>query len=311
MNWNTAIFGPRPSVKDMILRVSPNGRYFVDQYGKPFFYLGDTAWTLFNRLNREDVDIYFKNRVAKGFTVIQAYLLRGLKAKNVYGHTPLIDNDPTKLNEAYFENVDYVINRANEMGLVMGLVACWGAHVEATYGKNVYPEEQIFTRSNAYTYGRLIGNRYKNNCVIWYLGGDKEPLYNKEEWAAMARGLKDGSENRHLVSYHGPGQTGKLPSSSIWFHNEEWLDFNVLQTGHAWTVNNYDFITHDYNLKPVKPVLDMEASYENHIDVSKKVNRRIDAHQVRESMYWQVLAGAAGHGYGCNDIWCFWDEKYT
>jgi hypothetical protein len=32
------------SVKGMKLKVSPNGRYFVDQDGKSFFYLGDTAW---------------------------------------------------------------------------------------------------------------------------------------------------------------------------------------------------------------------------------------------------------------------------
>jgi hypothetical protein len=31
------------SVKGMKLTVSSNGRYFVDQDGKPFFYLGDTA----------------------------------------------------------------------------------------------------------------------------------------------------------------------------------------------------------------------------------------------------------------------------
>jgi hypothetical protein len=31
----------RRSVKDMDLKVSPNGRYFIDQHGKPFFYLGD------------------------------------------------------------------------------------------------------------------------------------------------------------------------------------------------------------------------------------------------------------------------------
>jgi hypothetical protein len=29
----------------------------------------------------------------------------------------------------------------------------------------------------------------------------------------------------------------------------------------------------------------------------------MDAHQAREAAYWAVLAGASGHGYGCNDIW--------
>src|SRR5215475_2135368 len=112
------------SVKGMKLKVSTNGRYFVDQNGKPFFYLGDTCWLLFQRPNREELDEYLKDRAAKGFTVIQAYVLRGLGKQHPDGNsslldaTPLIDRDPTRLNEAFFTNVDYVINRANELGLV-------------------------------------------------------------------------------------------------------------------------------------------------------------------------------------------------
>jgi hypothetical protein len=33
--------------------VAPNGRHLVDAQGKPFFYLGDTAWEIFARLTRE------------------------------------------------------------------------------------------------------------------------------------------------------------------------------------------------------------------------------------------------------------------
>ncbi|MEK7676371.1 MAG: DUF4038 domain-containing protein, partial [Verrucomicrobiota bacterium] len=65
---------PARSVKNLKLKVSANGRYFVDQGGKPFFYLGDTCWLLFQRPNREELDEYLKDRAAKGFTVIQAYV---------------------------------------------------------------------------------------------------------------------------------------------------------------------------------------------------------------------------------------------
>ena len=54
------------------LRVSDNGRYLQTLDGKPFFWLGDTAWELFHRLSREEAEMYLKNRAAKGFTVIQA-----------------------------------------------------------------------------------------------------------------------------------------------------------------------------------------------------------------------------------------------
>jgi hypothetical protein len=93
---------PGTSVKGTKLKVSPNGRYFVDQDGKPFFYLGDTIWLLFQRMNHAEVDEYLKDRAGKGFTVVQAYVLRGLEARHpdgttsLIGETPLIGRDPTR-----------------------------------------------------------------------------------------------------------------------------------------------------------------------------------------------------------------------
>jgi hypothetical protein len=291
----------RQSVKGLVLKVSSNGRYLEEEGGKPFFYLGDTAWTLFKRLTREEADEYLKNRAAKGFTVIQAYVLRGLNVRNVYGDLTVVDRDPTKFNEGFFKNVDWIVNRANELGLVMGMVVSYGEHVN---GKR----EKVFNASNAFAYGKLLASRYRNNAVIWLLGGDRNPDKEVDVWTAMASGLKEGSGSMQLVSYHGPGPraddqgrpTGY--SSSFWFHQMKWLDFNMIQSGHRWAVKNYEFITHDYLLKPVKPTIDMEARYENHPD-GPNTERRMDAHQEREAGYWALLAGAAGHGYGCNDIW--------
>src|SRR5438445_1274955 len=134
-NGSSPVEASERSVKGLQLRVSANGRHFVDQEGKPFFYLGDTAWLLFQRLDRQEVDEYLKDRAAKGFTVIQAYVLRGLEARHpdgatsLIGEKPLIDRDPTRPNEAFFKNVDYVINRANELALVMCLVVSQSWHV--------------------------------------------------------------------------------------------------------------------------------------------------------------------------------------
>jgi len=296
------------SVRDFKLSVSPNKRYFVNQNGEPFFYMADTVWTLFKRLNHEEVDEYLKNRRAKGFNVIQAYVLRGLDVANLYGHLPLVDRDPEKLDEGFFGNIDYIINRANELGLVMGLVTTFGEHVRK--GKYVSERfknpEQIFNISNAFEYGRLLGKRYKDNCVIWLLGGDRKPIEDMDIWDAMGRGLKEGSQGIHLVSFHGPGHQDS-PSSSYWFHNHEWLDFNTIQSGHGWAIPNNDFISHDYGLIPIKPTLDMEARYEDHPDY--RTNRgMMDAHQAREAAYWAVLAGAAGHGYGNNNVWQLHDD---
>lgn len=306
---NLAAGGTR-SVKSMKLKVSTNGRYLVDQEGKPFLYLGDTAWTLFKRLKREEADEYLQNRLAKGFTVIQAYVLRGLEVKNVYGDLTVIDRDPTKFNEPFFRNVDYIVNKANELGLVMGLVVTYGEHVRQRHS-----DEQVFNTSNAFTFGKILADRYKDNAVVWLLGGDRVAAEDEAVWTAMAKGLKEGCRGTQLVSYHGPGPSPGVTnySSSFWFHTADWLDFNMIQSGHRWGTPNYEFITHDYNLKPAKPTIDMEARYENHPDsvwVSGHVGtpgKRMDAHQEREAAYWNMLAGAAGHGYGNNNIWQLWD----
>jgi len=62
-----------------------------------FFYLGDTAWELFHRLNREEAVRYLDARAAQGFTVIQAVALAeldGITVPNAYGDLPLLDRDP-------------------------------------------------------------------------------------------------------------------------------------------------------------------------------------------------------------------------
>src|SRR5207247_4089301 len=157
---------PAPSVKNLRIKVSANGRYFVDQNGKPFFYLGDTCWLLFQRLNHEELDEYLKDRADKGFTVIQAYVLRGLDRKHPDGNaslldaTPLLDRDPGRPNEEFFKNVDYVVNRANELGLVMGLVTA------KSWDVTDHPE-RVFDEKNAYTFGKFLGERYRNNAVMW------------------------------------------------------------------------------------------------------------------------------------------------
>ena len=87
------------------LKISENKRFLVFEDNTPFFYLGDTGWELFHRLNKEETEKYLETRRTQGFTVIQAVALAeldGLNTPNAEGNKPLIDNDPLKPNEAYF-----------------------------------------------------------------------------------------------------------------------------------------------------------------------------------------------------------------
>ena len=50
-------------------------KHYFSKNGKPFFWLGDTAWLIFANINEDDAAVYLKNRSEKGFNVIQAVLI--------------------------------------------------------------------------------------------------------------------------------------------------------------------------------------------------------------------------------------------
>lgn len=287
------------------LKVSDNKRFLVTADGQPFFWLGDTAWELFHRLNREEADRYLKNRAALRFTVVQAVALAevdGLGAPNAYGDTPLRNNDPTQPNESYFAHVDWIVARANALGMYVGLLPTWGDKWNQKRGAG--PE--IFTPENARQYGEWLGRRYKDAGVVWILGGDR-PVDTDAHRAilrAMAQGLRAGDEGTHLMTLHPPGGN----TSATWFHDEAWLDFNMRQNGHvAEFTGRYDQTRVDYDRTPVKPVEDGEPIYEDH-PVSfdaKKLGHSI-ASDVRRPLYWDLFSGAFGHTYGNHAVWQMW-----
>ncbi|MDA0196730.1 MAG: glycoside hydrolase family 140 protein [Bacteroidetes bacterium] len=299
------------------LRVSDNQRFLVTNDGKPFFWLGDTAWELFHRLSREEADLYLQNRSDKGFTVIQAVALAeldGLHEGNFYGEIPLEDDDPTKPREAYFQHVDYIINKADQLGLHIGLLPTWGDKVfKNRWGMG--PE--IFNKDNAFTYGKWIGNRYKNKKnIIWILGGDRNPRGNEdvEIWRSMARGITEsvGGNDKALMTFHPQPNGLEDGGSSKWFHHDEWLDFNMFQTGHCRENNVWDRIQVAYNKSPTKPVIDGEPLYEDHpVCFNAKDLGTSSAYDVRKLAYFDVFAGAFGHTYGCHDIWQMYAPNRT
>ncbi len=287
------------------LAVSENHRFLVTGDGKPFFYLGDTAWELFHCLTREEADLYLRARAEQRFTVIQAVALAefdGLHSPNAYGHVPLVNDDPTRPVEEYFRHVDWVVRRANGLGLWIGMLPTWGDKWNKRWGKG--PE--IFTPENARAYGAWLANRYRDSMLIWILGGDRaiESDAHRAIINAMAAGLRDGDGGTHLITFHPMG--GR--HSAEFVHEEPWLDFNMIQSGHAEkNIANYEKIARDYARLPPKPCMDAEPCYEDHPVRRKKEQGWFDDWDVRKLCYWALFAGAHGHTYGCHDIWAFYD----
>lgn len=293
------------------IQISENGRFLQTESNSPFFWLGDTAWELFHRLTLEEAERYLENRRRKGMNIIQAVALAefdGIRTPNVYGDLPLVDEDPTCPNEAYFRFMDAVIDKAAKKGLYVGLLPTWGDKVIPMWG--VGPA--LFTSENAFVYGRWLGARYRDySNILWILGGDRPAQHEQHDfrpiWRAMAAGIDKGTGGQSFKTYHPWGGH----SSSEELHGESWLDMNMMQSGHGGgrSVPVWEMIERDYALTPVKPTLDGEPNYEDHPinpwPAWNPANGYYRDHDVRQQCYRSVFAGGCGVTYGHHAIWQF------
>lgn len=295
------------------LQVSPGKRFFADDAGAPFFWLGDTGWLLFAKLNREEAGRYLEDRRQKGFNVIQVMLLHTTNAVNIYGDAALLDGNVatprvTKGNDAndtaqydYWDHVDYIIDKAAEKGLYMALVPVWGNNVKTGH----------VNRQQAIAYAGFLAERYKNRKnIIWVNGGDISGGDSTQVWQSIGATLH-AKDPAHLITFHPRGRT----QSSDWFHNAAWLSFNMFQSGHRrydqdddvkghrFGEDNWRYVQADYQRRPVKPTLDGEPSYENIPQgLHDTTQPRWTSNDVRRYGYWSVFAGACGYTYGDNAV---------
>src|SRR5581483_8792698 len=279
------------------LKVSRNGRHFVDGKGKPFFWMGDTAWPLFTGYPPKIAEQYLAKRAGQGFNVIQAVLAwqhggtqsgtvfeGGVPDKNPYGHRAW-EQDPGKPNPKFFKHVDRLLIVAEKLGMALAIVPTWGYFVNDT---------SVMRPENTRAYGRWLGRHYKNRPnIIWINGGDRVPTGFEDVYRALAQGIRQGG-SRHLMSYHPCGWR----SSSQFFHNDKWLDFNIIETWTEWT-KVHPAVMHDALRTPVKPVVLAEGAYE---DGPEYTFGPITPFVVRKQAWWSYMAGGF-HTYGQNQQW--------
>lgn len=292
------------------LEISENGRFLLHSDGRPFFWLADTGWELFHRASREDARLYLDTRAEQGFTVIQAVALAekgGLEVPTPAGHTPLRGDDPATPDvrsgpdNDYWDDVDYMIDYANDNGLYVALWAAWGSMV--------HDGPEVLDESNARTYGEFLGERYSGKDVIFVLGGDRPSNTGgntPEVWSALADGIRSADTGRHLISFH---PWGEESSTEMFPNDSSVIDFNLIQGSHKKVAFEEltTLIVEDYERTPVKPVIDSEVFYEEHPFNWDSAEGWKTAVHARGAAYYQVFSGAAGHTYGNGAVHQFWE----
>jgi len=278
------------------LKIGPNKHMLTYSDGTGFFWMGDTAWMMPVKLNREEVDFYMQRRASSGFNVIQINAVQNLNQDNIYRESPFNSADYSQPNEKYWKHMDYIIESARKNNMYIALLPSWNTGVK--------------TLNDAKTYGAFIAERYKDKSnIIWVIGGDSDPdrpdHTRKEIWNAMGYAIKNIVGSSQLITYH----PGSGDGSTKWFHNESWLDFNMIQSGHCRTQKDgIDFLKKAYNKSPTKPIIDGEPRYETIEECfydPKKRGPRFTAKDVREMAYQQLFSGAFGHTYGHHSVWQF------
>ena len=292
------------------LMVSSNNRYLQFENGRPFFWLGDTGWLVPQHLDRSEVEYYFNKCRRAGYNMVQIQVMDAVPSYNIYGQQSLpygwdfSKADPEGVY-SYWDHLDYIVRKAEQNGIYIGMVAIWGSQVQAG---NINVEQ-------AKAYGKFLAERYKNNPnIIWIIGGDIQGNIHPEVWDALATSIKS-IDNKHLMTFHPRGRY----TSAKWWSKASWMDFHTFQSGHrkygqrmgnkdypipdSTEEDNWMYVDSTWAYKPIKPVLDDEPSYE---DIPKGLHDANEArwqdYDVRRHAYWSVFAGSCGHTYGHNAI---------
>jgi hypothetical protein len=284
-------------------RVSRNGRVFLDQNGKPWLGVGDTAWSLIGQLTDYEIAAYFDDRAAKGVNLVllnapEPYYAD--KAPNNINNTPAFTGTAfqSQLNQSYWRRVDYAVNYAASKGITLLICPMYIGYSGDGW------ETQLLTATEAQmaNYGHYLAERYASaKNIMWVLGHDKPNISRalKDRGKALADSLKAGT--RHLV---GIASHRSRDGGTFGIGSEEWANSGVV----------YDFDTqYDYSgtpgknaaviwsLTPARPFIFFEGIYEQDLPGPLPIGDKV----LREQLWGPFVNGASGVFFGNSPVWGF------
>jgi len=273
------------------IKIDTNKRYCVDAQGQPFFIHGDTAWSLFTGISKDEAVHYLKTRAEQGFNSIIINLIEhkfnGPATRS--GLLPFHNlQDLSTPNDAYFDHCEWVMGKIAEHGIQVFLAPIYLGYPTATADEGWYNEVIATGVDKCRAYGEYVGKRFaKFDNIVWMMGGDRNPGASLPHVNAIAAGIDSVDQHRHLFTAH------TLPEScaAIEYASGGWLNLN-----NTYTYNIvHGKIHEDYRRQPVRPFFLMESTYEGEHNAS--------AVQIRRQAYWALLGGACGQFFGNHPIW--------
>ena len=275
------------------LKIDNSRRFLVRADGSPFVWIGDTFW-LFSKLTRKQRLQLLDDRQSKGYNVVMIRVGMGAKGE------PVGFRGNLQPIESHFQEIDRLVEEAKKRGIYVAIATGWWQVV------------RDYDADSLYKFGKFIGDRYKDDENIIWLGAGESGSHSRQQKLAphklksLVQGIRDGDTGNKLLTLHADFQRGTSLSD---MHNL--IDFKNWQTSQwccpndlprkdslNWTV--WEAIAYDYEQSPTKPTFDAEAWYEN---TNLGGGEPATPYNIRRRAYFTIFAGGFGHSYGASGIW--------
>jgi Protein of unknown function (DUF4038)/Putative collagen-binding domain of a collagenase len=291
--------------------VSRNGRYFLDQYGKPFLVKGDSPWALMTRLSPAQAELWFTNREKQGFNAAIVSLIgaRGNGGPSDDGGTfdglrPFTDGNILQWQEPYWQRMTAYLHMAAEHGITVMLFPLDGW----TIGHSFVPK----SIEECYSYGAKVAERFRDlPNIVWMSGGDYFPATTNLARGsdvdhcidAMMRGIRERGDS-HPFSLEMGFEKSITTENPYWATRVDW---NFVYTYYP----TYRAVLEAYGRQPAIPAVLGEANYEDENNQPETLPTTDET--LRRQVLWALTSGAAGEFVGSHD-WAFhdgWEQRLS
>jgi hypothetical protein len=290
------------------LRLSDNRRYLAHADGTPFLWLADTVWNGPLLATDDEWAHYLRERMRQKINAAQWVTTQWIAAPNgdLHGQLAYIGTERIVVNPVFFQRLDAKLDAMNDAGLLAAPVLLWAARWVRPFGDNAINPGLSLPADQAILLARYMVARWGAHHVLWILNGDGH--YNgeaAERWRIIGRGVFGVRPRASApVTLHPGGWTWIRDE----FNDETWYDLLGYQSAHKVDEESLKWLvagppSHDWNIEPIRPVINLEPPYEDHMNMASEGLRRISAHDVRRALYTSLLiAPTAGVTYGGHGI---------
>ena len=295
-----------PIYRHGFLKASENGRGFIHEDGTPFFWLGDTVWSISARATTDEWKEYINFRSKQGFNLVQINALPQHDASGTDYREPFAITssgwDLTRPNQEYFEYLDQMMEMTMEAGMITAMVVLWCDYVSGTNPSWNIIRKANFSEEQAQLFGQYLGARYGSFGTVWLITGDTDFIDSQAigVYDAAAKGIQDGVPNSPLMTAH---LNGGIYTPDV-LNAKDWLSFHMYQSSHSKQTkeNALFYAKKDRAYEPIRPVLNGEPCYEQlgyHM-----LTETIERETVRDVAWNSILGGGnAGITYGAHGLW--------